>query len=1041
MLKRASKLYRIADIRKISKEVRPTEHQLKSVMEWAKLLESGKLADETKNYHNFSQHIMKGILGYESVSHEEDNVDFTANDPDGNPAMVVECKGTTTDLDKRQPRKPGHSTPMKQLWDYISNTDVQWGMCTNYRFFRLVKRAEPITKYHEIDFKSMYDEDGADTDKVAEFIAVFRNIVLGGDESVGAGGEVADKEITDALYGLYRDARVMMAKEFESRDVPRTKAVDAAQVFLNRIIFLFFAESRDLVSSGLFEKQLEQLDNRFPSENTDVVCTGVQKDLFRALNDGYRPYNIPRFNGGLFKDDIGDNSITFSDYRPQEWFKGAAKPRAYASKRVKNLLAKHPDLSPIICNLVEMHDYDFNTAIDVNILGHVFEQSIQELDDLRADGTSTRKAEGIYYTPSYVVDFICRHAILPYLSASGKYESPNELVMEYAASGDLPVLERKLRDIRVLDPACGSGAFLTGAASLLLEIYGEIHDTKVLKRAFMTKSGMIALDEWSEEAAMRRIVRDNIYGVDKDVQAVKIAQLAMFLLTASSNEPLPDTSDHIIVGNSIIANTDVSPIAVEWSERFKSVFDMDDPGFDIVLGNPPYKKILYLENEKEYYSKRFVSAYGSYDILVLFFELGLLLLKNGGSLGLIVSNKFLISDYGKKIRKILLDQAQINTVIDLSDAKRVFSEASVSPTIILLNKKTPIKNYTIRRLIATKSTTSFSDELFDHVSINNFVSFNGTFNVRYTQEKESIYQKIQLMKKFGDEDMFDVRTGVMGFEYWGMSASMKDGKTSERDIRIATNSYVDQYQFLWGKKVNIYKKTFTEPFVDLNNMPINSNTKMLFLKSNKIIVRGVAKRLTAVLDEEGTGLLVAVHAVLTNKCYEAKFILALLNSRFYNWIHRDRLYLGRIPEGSFRYPISFLKSLPAPEISLDDQLPFIEKSNDIITELEKIEKQSREFSKTISTKFSIQKIPNVLNDVFEYDFSKFKTYMEKTLTRKLSSSELNYLNNYFTKNKNEILVTQNTIRRTKADLDSMVYALFDLNAQEVSLIEMEEKQS
>ena len=106
-------------------------------------------------------------------------------------------------------------------------------------------------------------------------------------------------------------------------------------------------------------------------------------------------------------------------------------------------MAKHSKISPIICNLVEMHDYDFNTEIDVNVLGHVFEQSIQELDDLRADGMSTRKAEGIYYTPSYVVDFICRHTILPYLSASGGYMSPNELVMEYAAEGNLPMLEKK----------------------------------------------------------------------------------------------------------------------------------------------------------------------------------------------------------------------------------------------------------------------------------------------------------------------------------------------------------------------------------------------------------------------------------------------------------------------------------------------------------------------------------------------------------------------------------------------------------------------
>ena len=676
----------------MSKEVSPTEHQLESVMEWARLLEAGKLVNETRNYPNFSQYVMKGILGYDSVPHEEDNIDFIADDNDGNPALVVECKDTNIDLDERQYRSnKEHSTPMNQLWSYMGNSTAAWGMCTNYRFFRLVKKSARINDYHEIDFKTMYDENGADIDKVAEFITIFRNIVLEGDDGVGVGGEAADKEMADAFYDLYRDTRAMIIKEMEARDIRRADAVDAAQTFLNRVIFLFFAESKDLVGSCLFDRQLKQLDYRFPGENTDAFCAGMCKDLFRALDEGYNMGKIPRFNGGLFRDGPGNVSLSFSDYRKQSWFDAVVKPRSYVGRRVKNLMAKHSKISPIICNLVEMHDYDFNTEIDVNVLGHVFEQSIQELDDLRADGMSTQKAEGIYYTPSYVVDFICRHTILPYLSASGGYMSTNELVMEYAAEGNLPMLEKKLRDIKVLDPSSGSGAFLTGAASILLEIYEEIHNTKVLARSFMTKSGIETLDKWSETASMRMIIRDNIYGTDKDAQAAKIAQLSMYLLTANNDEPLPDTSDHILAGNSIISDPSVSDDPIDWKTTFPDVLTGDNPGFDIIIGNPPYGAELG-DGEKNYLKKTF--DIGGTNTAPIFTHQSLRLLKRGGMHGFIVPKSLMYSSQEwATTRETLIDD-----LVLLANMGKVWNKVKLEQCIYVVREgsKTTSCTYYVR---------------------------------------------------------------------------------------------------------------------------------------------------------------------------------------------------------------------------------------------------------------------------------------------------------------------------------------------------------
>jgi len=134
--------------------------------------------------------------------------------------------------------------------------------------------------------------------------------------------------------------------------------------------------------------------------------------------------------------------------------------------------------------------------------------------------------------------------------------------------------------------------------------------------------------------------------------------------------------------------------------------------------------------------------------------------------------------------------------------------------------------------------------------------------------------------------------------------------------RIATNSYINRYAFLWGKKIRLYKRDFYNPMLDMKCDILSDNTLDLFA-SKKIIVRGVARRLTATLDEEGSGLLVAVHAVIGIH-YDNKFLLGLLNSKLFNWLHLKQFYSARIPEGSLRYPISFLANLPVCLLNLSD---------------------------------------------------------------------------------------------------------------------------
>lgn len=526
--------------------------------------------------------------------------------------------------------------------------------------------------------------------------------------------------------------------------------------------------------------------------------------------------------------------------------------------------------------------YNF-AAMDVDVLGSIYENYLAYIQKgiKLIGGKAKRKEHGIYYTPKYVVDYVVENTINKVLVSKPK------------------------KPVKILDLACGSGSFLISAMNSLDEYYKN----KIKNYPDLSLNDKLNL------------MKNNIYGVDLDERAVQIAKLSIYLelLTLgikqksvrSHDSLLPELGNNIKVGNSIVSSAEVAKEkAFIWNDEFKNI--LNDGGFDIVIGNPPYERTLYLEKEKEYYSKTYESAYGAYDILVLFIEKGLQLLKEGGYLGFIVSNKFLVSDYGKKLRELLLKDYKIIKIVDLADAKRVFPDALVSTAIIIIQKTKTNSNYKVKVFVADKNTITFDEDRFIDIPLDKFVSSDSTFNVRYSGAKDTIYNKLNKMEKFGN--VFKVRTGIMGFEYWKMEPFLHDGRKGKADVKIATNSYIEKYKFLWGKEVNLYKRTFIEPYMNIETAPINKQTKELFLTKNKILVRGVARELTAALDEEGTGFLVAVHSIITQgSSYEPELVLGLLNSNLFNWIHKDRFYLGRIPEGSLKYPVSFLKGLPIPK--------------------------------------------------------------------------------------------------------------------------------
>jgi SAM-dependent methyltransferase len=338
-------------------------------------------------------------------------------------------------------------------------------------------------------------------------------------------------------------------------------------------------------------------------------------------------------------------------------------------------------------------------------------QSIKDLEQLRNefDGLepaqsrderiSRRKKEGAFYTPSFITQYIVEQALGGVLrdrfeqlrtrhQAAAKGASKTALadprVYELDKLAKLPraalvkfweAWQDELTTIRLLDPACGSGAFLIEAFDQLHTTYQRSNDRLAELRGHRT---LFDVD--------KRILENNLYGVDLNEEAIEIARLSLWIKTAERGKALTSLDHSIRVGNSVVSDVSVHPKALNWQEAFPEVFVRG--GFDVVVGNPPYVRQEWLSEFKPYLQENYKAYHGMADLYVYFYELGLRVLRPGGLLSFIVTNKWMKSGYGEPLRRFFGEDAWIESVVDFGHAKQIFEDADVFPSIIVARKPT-----------------------------------------------------------------------------------------------------------------------------------------------------------------------------------------------------------------------------------------------------------------------------------------------------------------------------------------------------------------
>ena len=867
---------------------------------------------------------------------------------------------------------------------HVQHPNSRYIITSNYQYLRIY--IDTNEEFEEFDlFKMDYERFRL------MYLYLHRdNLLHGLPSKIREASIVKEKEITKKFYDDYKLFRNVLLKEIlakNSKKYDKQLLVKKTQKLLDRLLFIFFSEDRGLIKAKTSIAILDDWTNR-TKENKHIPLYDYFKSYFGYLNKGFTSEHygkVHAYNGGLFApDEILDNLNIFD-----------------------NILEVH-------VRIIEF--YNFVSELNANILGHIFEQSLNDMEEVTAiingidfDKKKTkRKKDGVFYTPTYITKYIVAHTV-----GALCREKETELGLNDEKRLTLKGVETYrewLLTLTVIDPACGSGAFLNEVLDFFIAEHRHIDELEA-----NVKGTLIDFKDYSDQ-----ILSNNIFGVDINEESVEIAQLSLWLHTAKVGRKLVTLHKNIQCGNSLISDPKVAgDKAFDWKKAFPTVFE--NGGFDVVLGNPPYGAEL---SEKEYLKKKYPNtSFGQIDSYKYFVELGTIILSKKGTLGFIMPDSYLEKDYFKDLRTLCCETFKRVRNIKLGD--NVFSDVNL-PTAIFIGQSSSEKKFEYKDIANSKNEIDKIRELTD---INGFI-------YQIPDYSKTFVAKLELIKRNGCINLIEAYEQVMGVKVYQVGK----GKPKQTNFEIENNIFISKtqnekfnYPFI-SQGIQRYSYEPTGEYIQYGEC-LAEPRKLEYFKGEKLIIREIVNPSIYATYISYPAVVKNIAAVVIAKSeeYNLKYLLALLNSKLLTYY----IFEESAKSSNKTYPSftsNIVKNIPIKAISKKAQQPFIDKAETMLKNQKEVQDLNKKFEKRLNGDFKGVKMNKIMEQWHSLDFYDFKKEVEKQ-TRPMLPPEktewIEVLEDFQTKAN----VLLKTIKQTDAAIDKAVYALYELNAAEIEIIE------
>lgn len=956
---------------------------------------------------------------------------------DGDAIGVIELKGMNTiDLSKIE----------QQAFGYKNNQlKCRYVITSNFQKLRLY--IDNAVEFIEFNLFTLTQEDFA-----LLYLLLHRDSIMSDFPAKLKLASLSQEEaITKQLYKDYSVFKRELFNDLTTNNPSIDSLVlfQKSQKLLDRLLFIFFAEDSHLLPAN-FAKGIISEWEQLKSLKMTVPLYDRVKAYFGYLDTGHKDEHseIFAYNGGLFSTDELLDSVIISD----------------------NILQTHIKI---------LSEYDFDSEVDVNILGHIFENSLSELDEVKAqlEGTAVdksqtkRKKDGVFYTPKYITKYIVENTVgklctdkkldlsideenyyqevVVNKDGTKRKKTDKQIAKEKVAFDNLNAYREWLLQITICDPAVGSGAFLNEALNFLI----AEHDYIVELETKLFGSGLAYPD------IENSILENNLFGVDINEESVEIAKLSLWLRTAQPRRKLNNLNDNIQCGNSLIDDPAVAgDKAFNWQTAFPQVFAKG--GFDVVIGNPPYVSHERVQNT-EYLKKHYESYQSFADLFCYFYEIGFKVLKKNGLLAYITSNSFLKADYGSPLRSLIYSQGSIDQIINIEDAQ-IFSDAIVNSVILIFRNSKALNSKTL--VVNSKYNTS--TDFLKFISDNGFIYQQLDLNTPSWTLIRPEYLEIVKKLKANNPTLEDLQTKIrLGIATGSNEAFLIDEQKKNNLIKNDPKSAEIIQPVLRGRDIYRYHYELPNQYIILskNGVDITKDYRAIYnhlesfgpkfksrgakgehwtnlracsffddFKKEKIIWIELSDSGRFSLCSNEIYLLNSAYFLLPPKGYSSGYLLAILNST------AMQFYLKQIANtsgvGTFRYFNIYVKEFAIPEAEESIQINFVQKADLMLSLNEQLQDLTGKFIRTLQRKFEIDKLSKKLENWHKLTYAEFIKELGKKKIKMSLADEAEWEEYFLAEQiKAQQLIAE--IERTDREIDQMVYKLYDLTADEIAIIE------